>query len=408
MVNTTAGLIGVVLLARHGDRTGYYQDPATYNSTQAYITPLGEQQEFELGSFLRNTYLNPDSPSFIQNISTDVANIDQLAVRADAGGGNVILNSAYALVQGLYPSTKKSEMTLANGTTVVPPLGGYHGIFGILAESISHELDGLRGMKSTVPFQSSFHNVWQQYFQSHLARIYVSSAFINMSTTAAPFLTALKPYLGSVSNNFTNMWNIYDHVNVQYTYNKTYYETLPPTFLQQARYYSDWLQRNVFTDSVQNGIGQISIRTLLPEVFWALGNMTKASNQVKINIQEIDYKPFISLFNVTNATVTDPDISGTVNYASVVALELSQNSQGQHEVSMKFKNGTQDSQFRQLKMFGNTSITLDSFISQLFWTTINSTNNWCFSCNQTVHRGCSVFNYSNDPFLYGYGTGYTG
>jgi len=44
MVNTTttAGLIGVVLLARHGDRTGYYQDPLTYNSTQAYITPLGE------------------------------------------------------------------------------------------------------------------------------------------------------------------------------------------------------------------------------------------------------------------------------------------------------------------------------------------------------------------------------
>jgi prostatic aicd phosphatase len=44
MVNTTtaAGLVGVVLLARHGDRTTYYQDPNTYNSTQAYITPLGE------------------------------------------------------------------------------------------------------------------------------------------------------------------------------------------------------------------------------------------------------------------------------------------------------------------------------------------------------------------------------
>ncbi|KAG2098899.1 phosphoglycerate mutase-like protein [Suillus cothurnatus] len=385
MVNTTAGLLGVVLLARHGDRTGYYQDPATYNSTQAYITPLGEQQEFELGSFLRKTYLNPDSPSFIQNISTDVANIDQLAVRADAGGGNVILNSAYALVQGLYPSTKKCEMTLANGTTVIPPLGGYQYIPG----------------KSSPLFTS-----WIdcEYFQYHLARVYASPAFKDMSNTAAPFLTALKPYLGDVSNNFTNM--IYDHVNVQYTYNKTYYETLPPTFLQQARYYSDWLQRNVFTDSVQNSIGQISIRTLLPDIIWALGNMTEPSNQVKINIQEIDYKPFISLFNVTNATVTDPDISGTVNYASVVALELSQDSQGHHEVSMKFKNGTQDSQFRQLKMFGNTSITLHSFIAELFWSTVNSTNEWCFSCNQTVHRGCSVFNYSNDPFLHPHNTGY--
>ena len=43
MVNTTsAGLIGVVLLARHGDRSGIvYQDPATYNSTQGYLTPYG-------------------------------------------------------------------------------------------------------------------------------------------------------------------------------------------------------------------------------------------------------------------------------------------------------------------------------------------------------------------------------
>ncbi|KAG1859270.1 histidine phosphatase superfamily [Suillus subluteus] len=389
---TAAGLIGVVLLARHGERTSYYQSPTTYSSTQAYISPLGEQQEFELGSFLRNTYLNPDSPTFIQNTSIDVVRVDELTVRADAGGGNVILNSAYALLQGLYPATNKSAITLGDGTTVLPPLGGYQYVPG----------------KSSLEFwQAPSLTSWMEceFFQDHLARIYASSAFINMSTTAAPFLTALEPYLGSVSNNFTNMWNIYDHINFQYTYNKTYYETLPPTFLQQARYYSDWLQRNVFTDSVQDGVGQIAIRTLLPEVFWALGNMTKTSNQIRMNIQEVDYKPFISLFNVTNATVTDPDIAGTVNYASVVALELSQNSQGQHEVSMKFKNGTQDSQFRQLKMFGNTSITLDTSFSGLQST---PTNEWCFSCNQTILRGCSVFNYSKDPFLHGYGTGFTG
>ncbi|KAG2350974.1 hypothetical protein BDR05DRAFT_985861 [Suillus weaverae] len=205
------------------------------------------------------------------------------------------------------------------------------GNFGVLAESVSHELslDGLR-----VP------------------------------------RPALKPYLGGVSNTLTNM--IYDHVNLQYTYNQTYYETLPPTFLQQARYCADRLQSIVLTDS-------------LP---FAQSFRRKS----------IDYKPFISLFNVTNATVTDPEIAGIANYASVVALELSQDSQGQYEVSMKFKNGTEDSQFRQPKMFGKTSITFDGFIQHLFSTTINSTNNRCFSCNQTVLRGYSVFNYSNDPF----------
>jgi prostatic aicd phosphatase len=48
---------------------------------------------------------------------------------------------------------------------------------------------------------------------------------------------------------------------------------------------------------------------------WSLGNMTLPSNQVKIAIQEIDYKPFISLFNVTNATLYDSDdISGIGQY----------------------------------------------------------------------------------------------
>jgi prostatic aicd phosphatase len=43
--------------------------------------------------------------------------------------------------------------------------------------------------------------------------------------------------------------------------------------------------------------------------------MTLPSNQVKIAIQEIDYKPFISLFNVTNATLHDSDdISGIGQY----------------------------------------------------------------------------------------------
>jgi prostatic aicd phosphatase len=127
MVNTTsAGLVGVYLLARHGDRSGVvFQNYTTYNSTQGYLTPYGSSQEYDLGCFLRETYLNPASPSYIQGINTDVVDIDQLFVRADAGGGNVILDSAYALLQGLYPPTSESTSILGNGTIVESPLGGY-------------------------------------------------------------------------------------------------------------------------------------------------------------------------------------------------------------------------------------------------------------------------------------------
>ena len=89
------------------------------------VLRFSQSQEYDLGSFLRETYLNPASPSYIQGIETDVADIDQIFVRADAGGGNAILDSAYALLQGLYPPTSESTSTLANGTVVEAPLGGY-------------------------------------------------------------------------------------------------------------------------------------------------------------------------------------------------------------------------------------------------------------------------------------------
>ena len=53
-------------------------------------------------------------------------NQSQVQVRADAGGeGGVIFDSSIALLQGLFPPTPNNKDTLANGKTVVAPLGGY-------------------------------------------------------------------------------------------------------------------------------------------------------------------------------------------------------------------------------------------------------------------------------------------
>jgi hypothetical protein len=384
--SNAAGLIGVVIVARHGDRAGeVYQDYNTYNSTQGYLTAYGASQEYDLGTYLRDTYLDTSSPSFIQGISTDVVDVDQLFVRADAGGGNVILDSAYALLQGLYPPTKDSKIQLGDGTSVTSPLGGYQ---YVPVESLEF-------------WQAPSLTSWMDcnYFQSHLSRVNTGVVFQDAAVEAAPFLQAVTPYLGGLNNSFLNMWNIYDFLNVQYTHNQTFYKSFPATLMQQARHFANLHEQVVFTDSTQNAVGQIGIRTLWPEIFWSLGNMTTPSNKVKLAITEVDYKPFISMFNVTNATVTNPEIFGIADYASAVAFELSQNTAGDYEVAMKFKNGTDDSEFKSLQMFGQDSLTLPEMILALDWTTINSTINWCFSCNQTVLRGCSVFNYSNDPFL---------
>ncbi|KAG9307975.1 phosphoglycerate mutase-like protein [Chiua virens] len=353
MVNTTsAGLIGVVLLARHGDRSDVvFQNYTTYNSTQGYLTPYGSSQEYALGQYLRDTYLDPGSPSYIQGISTDIADVDQLFVRADAGGGNVILDSAYALLQGLYPPTAESIMTLANGQTVEAPLGGYQ---YIPVESLEF-------------WQAPSLTSWMdcEYFQFHLARLNAGVIFKDAAAQAAPFLQAVQPYLNGMNNSFLNVWNIYDYLNVQYIHNTTFFGSFPETLMQQARHFANIHEQNVFTDSVQNGVGQIPIRTLWPEIFWSLGNMTLPNSKVKLALTEVDYKPFISLFNVTNATVTNPEISGIADYASAVAFELSQDTTGDYVVAMKFKNGTNDDAFKPLKMFGQDNLTLPQMIKAL-------------------------------------------
>lgn len=87
-----------------------------------------QKQEFQLGGLLRSIYLNTSSPSYVQGISPLTEKFDptQVVVRADSGDeGGVIMDSAIALVQGLWPATPLDFTVLANGTNVTSPLNGY-------------------------------------------------------------------------------------------------------------------------------------------------------------------------------------------------------------------------------------------------------------------------------------------
>ncbi|EIW84077.1 phosphoglycerate mutase-like protein [Coniophora puteana RWD-64-598 SS2] len=383
--------MGVILLARHGDRTEYYQDPVNYQSQQPSLTQLGALEVHELGTFLRNTYLEPSSPSYITGISPNIVNPDQLLVKADAGGGNVGMSSAHSLAQGLYPPSKGARYQLGNGAIVSASLGAAQ---SVPVEPVNQD-------------ESPMFTPWIDcpYFQSHLNRTYRSAAFKQLERDATPFLNAAKPFVGGMSTNFTNMWNVYDHMHVQSQNNKAYRKALPPTFLKQARHFANLHQREIFNAQPINAIGEVAIRTLLPEMIWAMTNMTSGASPTKLALTVVDYKPFISLFNVTNATLADPDVAGIPQYASALALEL-YNKNGQPELSLKFKNGTINKQFRQLKMWGETSVPLTTFIKNLDYRTISNTRDWCFSCNQTITRGCAAMDFTKDPFLHPSGATY--
>ena len=56
-MSSNSTLLGVVVLARHGDRQGFYQDPLTYDSSNTAITPLGNVSPHIL-SFLPRPLFN--------------------------------------------------------------------------------------------------------------------------------------------------------------------------------------------------------------------------------------------------------------------------------------------------------------------------------------------------------------
>lgn len=144
-------VLGVIVLARNGDRVEYFQEPSTYSGASTQTTALGEVttfaldhssflnvlyfqvQSYRLGTILRQTYLNHASPSAIQGMRNDLVDNQQIHVRIKAGGeGTVVFDSAIALLQGLFPPNSHNKIQLANGSTIVAPLGGYQYVPGRL------------------------------------------------------------------------------------------------------------------------------------------------------------------------------------------------------------------------------------------------------------------------------------
>ncbi|KAJ7231961.1 phosphoglycerate mutase-like protein [Mycena rebaudengoi] len=378
MVNLTSsghGLLGALVFARHADRIESFSSPTTYATFDTFITPLGTSQAFQSGTYLRSTYLNPRSPSFITGISKDIVNIHEIQVRADSSGdGTVFQQSVSAVIQGLFPPTNDYKITLANGSTIVGALGGFQ---YIPIESVETNQDvSLNGLL-TCP-----------NFDLHVANLEKSDLFVAKGKAAAPFLKKLQPYLGGRPIDFSFMFNMWDFVDVQMQHNSTFLKQIPRGFVNQARVLADFHDSNAFSDPIPNGIGNIGTRVMLPSIFTALTRIANQSDILKLAINGISYKPFISLFNLTEATKAHPEIGGIENYNSLAALELHSSSTGEPILRLKFKNGTDEREFRTLTMFGKTDVPLSEFISRLTPVAINSTAEWCAACNQTVLRGC--------------------
>ncbi|KAJ8074426.1 hypothetical protein PM082_015327 [Marasmius tenuissimus] len=378
-------VLGTVVVARHGDRSLFPEDPYTYKGPVTESTPLGQAESHQLGGNLRSLYLNPSSESFVSGIKRDLVDPKQIQVYAKNGGeGNVVFDSTIALLQGLFPPTERNTLTLANGTTVTAPLHGYQ---YVPVETVEPAND--KSLESWLDCPA---------FEKHIKEFYDSEEFKRKAEESKPVLESFRDYVYGRSLKLENAWNLYDYISTQLTYNQTFAYRLPPHVLERARTLANYHENGIFSDSKPSGIGNIAGRTTLHLVLDALERMGFEQDPLKFSLIETTYQPLISLFHEIEAVDANPALKSIPNFASAITIELRKTlpPDVRPMIRLRFKNGTQ-ADWEPLHAYGHRGdIPLTEFIYRAKGGAISNNRQWAQVCGVPEGRK-PIHTYATGP-----------
>ncbi|KAF8554871.1 phosphoglycerate mutase-like protein [Imleria badia] len=366
-------VLGVLILARNGDRSEFLQDPYSYAPSFTESTALGAVESFQLGSYLKSTYLDSSSPLHIRDMPLDPSHPippSKVNVHAKSGGeGAAIFDSSIALLQGLFPPTPLNKMELANGSSVVSPLGGYQYV------PVDMSTEGDRVLEPWTDCKA---------FKKHVSEVYASEEFKQTTKDAEHFFGSVHDYMFGRPATLVDMWNVYDYLNTQLIHNQSFAFRLPPTLIEQARGFADYKENAVFSDEDIAGIGNIAGRAILSPIIKSLERIAFEDDPLRILLIETSYQPFISLFSMLNAKGDNGQLTGIPNYASALAFEVLQGPAPEFRdfVRLKFKNGTDDAEFHTLHIFDHPekSVAVTEFIYRLEHHVVPS-DKWTSTCS---------------------------
>jgi hypothetical protein len=345
---------GLVVLIRHGDRQGFYQSPSKYTASQTNLTVLGYLEELNSGAQLRSRYLDASSPYLVQGVNTTVAE------------GGVIVESANAFMQGLYPAFNDT-IVLANGTTVA---------WDNRAQLIPVE--------TVEPEQSFVMEPWTECnkFDDFSSQVYNSSEFKKQSALAKPFYDSIPvSVLGKRSKTLVIAWNVFDFLNVQKIHNATLAPSITDNMLSTALTWAEYHESELFGQASPDSVGSIAGRAMLNPLTDALTRVVNGSDPLKVSVVAASYKPFFSLFSLFQI----PELQGKlVDYASAMVFEVHQDK----SIQLYFRNGSYGS-LDPYSMFNSSSIPITTFLSHADSLKINALADWCNACGETSARGCA-------------------
>ncbi|KAL4939834.1 hypothetical protein BDV06DRAFT_198027 [Aspergillus oleicola] len=371
-------VIGAYIFARHGDRTA-----KILKNTK--LTDLGYNQVYLTGSAYHDRYINSSSSQYIDGISEDVVDLDQLTASAPADA--VLQNSATGFLQGVYPPVgTMASQDLANGSTVESPLNGYQLIPLSLIDSGASSEDST-WLQSTTDCQNAIVSS-NNYYSSEL--------YNSLLESTRDFYESLAPLINtsfsSDEMSFKNAYSIYDYLNVGSIHNTS--NTPTDSQLNQAFFLANIEQYNLAYNT-SDTIRAVAGSTLAAEMLMGLNETVTSNGDVKLHVEFGSYGTFLSYFGLAQLPAANPDFEGIPDYASSMVWELVTNSTSDSfpstdEISVRFAfhNGTLtggDSTPVQYPLYGQNSATIpwNTFVEQTEKIAIMTTSQWCAVCGNT-------------------------
>lgn len=397
---TTDKIVKLVILTRHGDRTPSYKDPVTSAQKKAGLTLLGATQEVELGNFARELYLEPGNTQVVG--ANDTFTSAEITATGSQGEGEVVLLSGSAFLSGFYPPNTNLSSQLGNGTVVTIPQNGFQFV-PLLTQPAETDLT-LNGWVEC----PNLDRATQGFF--------ASSDFQQIAAQNQDFLNSFGPISLGQATNLTNVWNLFDIINFQATYNSTVTNLLNDQQRSQLRALANYEEYTKYTGPAPTtNIESIGGATFLAGVLTALQTGTP------ITYYSGAYVLQMSAIGMLGVPDNNPDyplaanLKGIVDFGSMMVFELRNSSTGGQYVRFGFRNGTTDAfstaiagnntsdpaynsstgayetaPLTYLRILNQSSIDvpLDTFTSMISQMMVNDTQTWCDRCGNTESRGC--------------------
>lgn len=356
------------------------------------MTSLGASQNFQVGSDYRARYLAAGSPHQIAGISESKYISSQIYATAPNSG--ILLNTATAFLQGLYPplvdlAPEIASQTLNNGTKSTSPLNGYQYVTLQGVQANSPDTIWIKGDESCPTLDAS------------LSALESSAPFTSLVASTRPFYESFYPALQSVSDirspstlSFASAYDIFDLLNVARIHNAS---TTPisDADLFQLRTLADAAEFAA-SYSAADAARSTGARTFAGAVLAQLTKTVASAGALKFSLLAGSYDTFLGFAGLADLTAASADFFGLPEYASTMAFELVSASAGSLatddlRVRFMFRNGTEGA-LTAFPLFGGKEESLGwaEFVKEMQARAITTLEGWCGACQSEVDF-CKVY-----------------